>query len=257
MSKSLAKLRRESLAVSKRNKRIAQRQAAAILPLTRPKPTTKSLDRRIKKIQNRQELKHVDVLFNAIEMGSDSTSAAYTLLNPLTIGNTNLTRIGDKASFTSIQIRATITAAAAAIASPVTWRIIVVRDMQPNGATPTPANLLDTSVITALVHAPYNNDYTERFRVISDKKGVINPFRNRAWTDTAGSNVVTEVGRIGIKYNLRWQLGFATNYGLANGGTIADISKNAVFFLAMSDQTLASDLGPTITGGSRMYFKDD
>lgn len=257
MSKTIRRMNKQAVVLSTASKKRSNRQMQAVIaPSNRP-PTARSLDRRIKKIQSRQELKHKDVFFNPVELVNNSGSTTMTLLNPLSQGDTVTTREADRVTFTSIQIKGRISISPTLLTSSTNWRIIIFRDLQANGADPTLANLLDSTVITNVIYAPYNNNYTDRFRIISDKRGVINPNHLQTWTDTAGSNIGSSKGAMSIKYNLRWQLGFITNYGLGNAGTIADISKNSVYMCALSDQTAVSDFGPNLTGGSRMYFKDD
>lgn len=257
MSKTLARMNRQHLVLAASNKKRSKRQMQAVVaPLNRP-PTIRSVNRKVKKIQNRQELKHVDKLFAPIELANNTGTSTMNLLNPLVKGDDNTTRDGDRVTFTSIQIKGIISIRPALLTSSSNWRIIVFRDLQANGATPSIGDLLDLSVITAPIYAPYNNDYTDRFRIISDKRGVINPNHLQTWTDTAGSNIGVTKGAMSIKYNLRWQLGFTTNYGLGNAGTVADISKNAVYLCGLSDQSAVSDFGAELNGGSRMYYKDD
>lgn len=256
MSKSIRRMNKQAVILSTASKKRSKRQMQAVIAPTNRPPTTRSLDRRLKRIQNREELKHIDKLL-ALEMVNNTGASTMSLLNNLSQGVTNITRIADRATFTSIQIRAIISFDPALLTNSANWRVIVFRDLQPNGAACLLENILDLSVITAPIYAPYNNDYTERFRIISDKRGVVNPNHLQVWNDVAGVNTGASKGVVSVKYNFRWQLGFITNYGLGNAGTIADISKNAVYICALSDQTIASTFGPQFTGGSRMYFKDD
>lgn len=238
--------------VSSANK---QRRQAVVVTTKAPNPTTKNLDRRIRKINNKQEVKHKDTQ-HTVEMISDTSTANTILVNGLSIGTTSITRIADEAYFTSIQLRGTIQTSTLNLESSP-WRIIIFRDMQSNGAAPTVAQLLDLSVITSAIYAPYNTTNMKRFRVISDKRGVINPPRFSSFNTTAGDNTVDIVAIAGHKINIKRRLGFTSDYGLGNAGTIADISKNSVYILFISDRTGASDMGPTFQGGTRMYYKDD
>lgn len=214
-------------------------------------PTNKTLNRKIKRIENRQELKHHDTAIDQ-EMYSDPDANSMILLNGLTQGDTNITREGDRVTYTSIQFRGRVQAPAINLTS-VTWRVIIFRDMQSNGAAPTAAQLLDSSVITTLVYAPYNTDYTDRFRVLMDKRSTMN---SNVVLLTAADQT-TQVIPHARKINFKWKLGFITNYGLGNAGTIADISKNSVYMLVISDRTGISNQGTNMFGGVRMYYKDD
>lgn len=247
MSQSLAQMHRDA---RKRTRRINKK--ADFIISTRPKqPTAKSVNRKVKKIQKRQELKHVDTFFNAVELVANPGTTQTILLNPLVQGDTNITRDGDNVTFTSIQIRLSLLGVPTAGFGAL-YRIIFFRDLQSNGTAPTAAQLLDNSVTTQFTDSPYNSDYTSRFRVIWDFRGVLQP--------TVPSTVVAGITTQTILSRKSWsskrRLGFITNYGISNAGTIADITKNSVYALFLSEFSDASNEGPLLTGGVRMIYKD-
>lgn len=212
----------------------------------------KKQDRRIARIEGRQELKWKDTLLSGVEMTSDPASTQLVLLNGLSQGDTSITREGNNTTFTSLQFRAEVFSTITNLVATF-YRIIIFRDNQPNGAGPLAGNLLDITTITPYIYAPYNLKYAERFKVLYDYSGVINP--QVELTVTAGAT--TEVMAVSHKLKFRKKLSTITNYGLGNAGTVADISKHSFYILLMSDQTDASGLGPSINAGIRMIFKDD
>lgn len=227
----------------------------SVIPVT-SRPTVRSVNRKVKKIEKRQELKHIDTTYS-VAMVSDPIAANILLLNGMMQGLPNTNRVADRVTFTSIQIRGLIDASSN-VAGKTAWRLIVFRDIAPNGLAPGANNLLDVTTITSYFNAPYNQDFSDRFRVIMDKRGIINP--NVIATSTLGGGVTTTTNTVlGVsqKVKLKWKLNFITNYGLGNAGTIADISRNSVYALLISDKTTASGVGPVLTFGTRMYYKDD
>lgn len=215
-------------------------RGTAIVPI-RNRPTVKSVNRKVKRIEKREELKHIDNNY-AVAMVSDPVGTNILLLNGVGQGTTNVGRIGDRVTYTSIQMRGLIDANAT-VAGKTAWRMIIFRDMQSNGTAPTVTMLLDNSIIASYFNAPYNSDNTERFRVIMDKRGIIN-------------QMIVAQGP-SVKLKLKWKLNFITNYGLGNTGLIGDITKNSVYAMLISDKNTASGVGPVCTFGTRMYFKDD
>lgn len=243
------------LAQVRQSNRIRRRDAVAVVPI-RKNPTVKSVNRKVKRIQRREELKHKDTIHSAVEMVADPGVTQMVLLNGLVNGTTNVTRIGDRISITSVQTRGTINLPVGNLTACM-WRVIIFRDLQTNGAAPVYTDILDTSVITTTVHAPYNQDNSDRFRIISDKTGVLNSNRNQVTNLAGADTTTTSVGSLGVKYKLKWSLNFPTIYGLGNAGTVADISKNSIYILFLSDRSDASNVGATFTGGTRVYYKDD
>lgn len=208
----------------------------------------KNVERHVKKIINQEELNHVDTFVNGVALVSDPGTANTILLNPLVQGDTNVTRSGDEVVYTSIQVRGI------AIQDPdnvlgTECRIIVFWDKFPNGVAPTAATLLDNSVITQLTESPYNSDYYKRFKIILDRRFVLN-------ANVGVQSPVTSVeGKI-VSFDFRKQMQKKSNYGLGNAGTIADIARGACYLLLLSQGTTAGGLAPLARIGIRMIYKD-
>lgn len=207
----------------------------------------KQIQKKVRKIENYVELKHKDTFFNVVEMVSDPGVANTILLNPLSQGDTDITRDGNLVKYTSMQLKGTIFSRTANV-NGAPYRIIIFWDKAVNGIAPTAAMLLDASVITNLVDAPYNNDNFPRFKIIYDTRSSINPNYLLTGLVTAMNFAKTITHREKISRT--------TNYGLGNTGDITDISVNSMYALFLSNATDASNLGPTFTGGIRLYFRD-
>lgn len=246
-SRQTHKAAKRSIAVGK--------SSAIVISSKKKAPTNKNLDKRIRRMQNKEEVKHVDTVIPGVTMVSIPIVAQTILLNGFVQGNANSTRIGDQVTSTSIQMKGNITMpSVATITTPTTWRIIVFRDMQSNGVAPTAAMLLDVSTITHYYIAPYNSDYTHRFRVIFDKRGTINP--NYVGTFNVATGVTTAQSQTIQKISFKRRIGFSVYNGLGNAGTIADIAKNAIYVLLISDIPTGSG-PPTLEAGFRYNYKDD
>lgn len=208
-----------------------------------------NVKKHIRTIDKKQELKHVDILWST----TADTGSAAQLLNGLTQGTSNITRQADLVSFTSIQCRGAIILDTNSLVSGAI-RLIVVIDSSPNGAAMGITNLLDNSVITNLFESPYNSDYFKRFKILHDKVYVINQKAVAGYTLATGVTNSYQPARVYVKW--RKQLSRQSNYGLGNGGTITDISKNAYYAFVMSN-VAAGNSPPTTQFGFRMYYKDD
>lgn len=172
------------------------------------------------------------------------SAGAFTLLNPLSQGTANGTRVGDQVRFTDLDVRLTLYNTPTNTA----WvRIMIIKDMQPNGAAPTLANLLsDTG---GGVVSFRNLDYGKRFRVYADR--VYSLMANDLETPAQPMFVKFHVDLKGTK---KKNLPNITEYGLGNAGTIADISKGAYYLVSLSNLTSS---GPTVSFNSRMKYVDN
>lgn len=227
----------------KGKKQIAQ----AFVAVSKPKPTVKSLDRRIKKLNYDQELKWIDTFYN----GSTITPAgAIAVLNPIVKGDDVDERDANQINPTSIQWRLQFSLDTDQPLAPNIVRHLVLWDSQPQGALPTIDQILDTSVITIAVHAPYNRNYQKRFKILHDKMYVLNP----QLENTVAAGVTTKVAQYTVLTKGKRQVNRITKYANTNLGTVADILSNGII------SCIISNVGgeyPTLAGGYRVYFKDD
>lgn len=214
----------------------------------RKQPSNKSLNKKIKTIQNRQELKHLDRVFAGQTI---TTTEGPFLLNGIAIGDTDILRDGNEITCTSIQWRLRFQTDLDRIASGCVIRMIVFWDRQANGADPTLALLLDLSVITNRLDAPYNHNTQERFKILHDQIIIMEPMSISDFDVTTGTTT-TFVPRVTYKKGKR-QLNRITKYDGATNA-IDDIVSNSLYVIFVSD--LATD-PPIVSGGFRLYFKDD
>jgi len=208
----------------------------------RPKrkaPTNKSLNRKIKRIQNDIELKYKDVYSAATDI---STTTALTLLNGISQGDTTITRTGGQVRLTSVHIKGTVTADPLNLLSDQ-YRMMVVWDAQANGAAPTLSgtvtSILDVTTITDLLIAPYNYSAMDRFKILMDKRVIIN---RRVVADTDPATGATQEYQPIVKpFNKRFKLGRTVRYAVnSSTGTITDISTNSLYFIVVGNVAPAS-----------------
>lgn len=204
----------------------------------------KNVKKSIHRLQRDEELKHKDTSIGA---ATPTVAGSLVLLNNLSQGDSETARTADEIRATSIQVRGllyndmTITGAGA---SSTRVRMILFWDRQPNGAAPTVATLLDTSVASAFF-APYNDDYQKRYKILKDVTMDFNP----NWGISAG----TTQQNFGKTFHFKRRLARRVQYD-GNAGTIADIQTNSLYILFLS----FDDAEPmSIQGYTRFIFKDD
>lgn len=195
--------------------------------------------------QLNSETKYVDRI---AQSPVTTRTGSFTLLNPLVRGTAQEERIGDQVRFKSIDIRAKISNAQTG----ERWlRMIVIKDNQPNGATPTMGNFfIDTG---NPIISFRNLDYGKRFKVYYDQT-----FAFQAH-DPAAAGYVAEPTTEAIHIDLKAcrQYGSTNNvteYGLGNAGTVADIAKGAYYLLCIGNNATN---GVQVIFSSRMKYIDN
>lgn len=205
----------------------------------------KNIKKSIKKIQNQVDLKFSDTSGGL----NPATAGNFRLLNSTVQGTTDITRIGDEVSATSIQVKGwvkadpTITSINTDVSRAV--RIIVFWDAQANGAAPTLAQLLDLSVATDGTQAPYNHTFQKRFKILKDKFFAVNPFYV-----TTGPNVADTM----TFFRFKRKLGRRVKYN-GNAGTIADIVSNSLYVVTITDSVANANIAQ-VNLSTRFIFKD-
>lgn len=224
------------------------------LPLRRSKkskPTTKTLDKRIKRINKRQELRWVDRVDNAMPIVA---TPVLHLLNGTTKGdNVYATRQADEFYMTSFQIRYEVLTSGNVLANTIV-RVVIVYDRQSNGAAATAATIFDETNDTNVVYCPYNRDYQKRYKILYDKTVEINPLAVAA--TTVASGVVTAMIPASRFIHKKRRIAKTVKcIQTSNTGLIADIEMGAVYLCAFSDQGAGN--APQVVYHSRIYYKDD
>lgn len=175
----------------------------------------------------------INVEFKYAQANSSSTpstaAATLLLLNGLTKGDDSTDREGRQIRMKSVQynVRSLINGAATA----TLVRVMLVLDTQPNAAAPTIANILETTG-GLYVDAFRNLSNRKRFIILKDDKQVLD-------SDDQYNN---------IDCYKQFNPGFKTVYNSGNAGTIADITTNALYLVAISDEA-------TNTPSVNMYYR--
>lgn len=182
------------------------------------------------KSQVSSEVKFVDTALSAQPIVSAGT---VTLLNGLGLGDAANQREGISIKMKSINAKVNVSANATALTNVSRWIFFI--DTQPNGAAPTPADLLQTPSVNAM----RNLSYTKRFKVLKD-------FR---WTQVATS----ESGMKVLSFNIPIYNTFTRYIIGAGGGAVADIATNSLYLLSIGDQVTN---GALWAGTIRFRFLD-
>lgn len=189
------------------------------------------------------EKKHVDVTrANAVV----TSAGSMTLLNGLTQGTTDVTRVGDDVKFTSSFLRMGIQHNSA-VTSGEFLRFILFRDNQSNGAAPSGNDLLVTS---SDPFSPLNLDYSRRFKILKDKIYC---------TSDSGSNEAQylkfflDFSKVKPSHSSKVNI-HKTDYGLGNAGTVADISTGAYYIWLCSNEAVN---GPFVRFTNRLRYVDN
>lgn len=127
-------------------------------------------------------------------------------------------------------------------------RMILVLDRQPNATVMTIAQLLKQ----AFSFSQLNLDNRDRFKVIADKT-----FQFQNSTKAAQASP-TLIGTYGSNYRIKLfkKLNIPVQFNSTNGGTIADISSNALYMVWIGSQAAGTtDLNASLT--TRVRFDDD
>lgn len=199
----------------------------------------KNIKKRLRTVESETELKHKDTEWTVAAISA--TAGNFQLLNGLSQGNTQLTRIGSQINMTSVQFKGRI-ASSTAQTYPQIVRLVVFADAQPNAAAPVITDILDSGGLTALflMFAPYNHNNANRFKIFYDKVFVLNPSAATNFPQTQYVKKVIPMSRI-------------TQYNAGNAGTVADINRNSLYAFVLSNDGTNN---PTALITFRTYFKD-
>ncbi|AXH74935.1 MAG: capsid protein [Circoviridae sp.] len=218
-------------------------------------PTVKTVNRKVKVLQKRIELKWADVYYNQ-ELNNSASGTMVQLLNGLLAGTTANQRIGNEVHWTSLQFRGTITMDSLRKAAS-NVRLIIFWDRQANQAAPQTLStaiskgLLEDTTVTDLFLSPFSYPTQDRYRVLYDKRWVLNP--QLQLTEASGSVTVNQPYTVSFKKKI--QLNRSTKYDANNDVTVAGIMTNSLYALFYADSAAVSD-EPTMKCGFRLYFKD-
>lgn len=234
-------------------KRIARSKKDKTLPRSRKDANQDKrimrVEKSLKSMKQEEELKYKDTALTS----PTTTTANMDVINLLSLGQSQITRIGAQVHMTSVQWKFTAAAATGTL-TPITFRYLLVLDRQPNGALATFSGsplagtiaILNTAVIGQAAVAPIQYENIKRFRILKDKTISWNPQMSLQDANPATTVVSLEKTISGYR-----KLGINTKYG-DDVGTIADINTNALYLITICD--VASSI--VIQGGTRIYFRD-
>jgi len=210
----------------------------------------KKLEKKVHKIQIQHELKYNDIFQDGVAI---TTAGVLQVLNGIQVGDTQITRDGHEIMATSLQLRGAITNISGVTLPPLV-RMIVFWDSAANGSTPTVAGapltgtqaLLNSTIVTTIVFAPYQIECKDRFKVLHDEILSMNPSALLATSGTtAGMPINNYIFNRRIKLNRR--IGYADD---TNG--VSSLQTNSLWVLFIADVVTTA----TVEAGYRFYFKD-
>lgn len=173
------------------------------------------------------EKKFADYTFSA----AVSSTENFQLVNGLQQGDTASTREGQSIKIYSLYVRFYMTINASATTTQI--RIFVLMDKQPNGAVPTSGDLLqsNTNILSPLLMG-----YGSRFKIFMDKVYRL------------------DTNKLNLTIKKFFKFRFHTKYGSGNAGTVADITKNSLYIMMVSDQATNT---PNIDFWARLRYIDN
>lgn len=158
-----------------------------------------------------------------------NTAPYFGLLNPLTQGDTDSNRTGDKVRFQYLTMNLFHNLANTNI-NDITYRIAIIRAKNPRGVAPTASTLVvngGTAQDPCEIWDEVNYDFFSRYEVLYDS-GVRVLHRNVTTNYTVATDYVSVA------------CDFTTDYSLGNAGTIADIDQNALYLYFRSGNGTAN-----------------
>lgn len=192
--------------------------------------TPNTLVSRISKLEKQQEIRFQDINFG----NPVADTGTFVLLNALTLGDQNGNREGTKIDMKSIQLRIT----GVDTDTYQQFRAILFIDKQSNGAAPILSDILQTT--SNVIHTMKTWNTRQRFRILWDK----------SWA----ADTTAPLGYSSMKLPLKYykKLNVSTYYNAGNTGGIADINKNALQLLLLSDSNVVTH--PAIQVYGRLVY---
>lgn len=185
-----------------------------------------------------------------------NTTGTITLLAVPTLGTDYTNRIGRRITLKKLYIRGHVNAENAENAVTVGGvetlaqqaRMIIVVDRQPNAAVFSITDLL----VSARAEAQLNLNNRDRFKVIYDR---VFQIPNSIKAAQAAPSLVGNFGGM-FKVKCFKKLNLPVQFNSTNGGTIADITSNALYMVWVgTNAAAATDVNATVS--TRVRFSDD
>lgn len=155
-----------------------------------------------------------------------NTTGSISLLCCPTLGSDMTNRIGRKILMKSVYVRGFVRIDTINVPGTILQqlcRMVLLVDMQPNGALPAVTDILkEASPVSQL-----NLNNRDRFKILCDKEWI---FDHQNLVNTAGASYATAGRSVGIVKKYK-KLNIETIFNGVNGGTIADITSGALLML--------------------------
>jgi len=179
------------------------------------------------------EVKYIDTA----DAYAVNTTGTLTLINGLTLGNTSTTRIGQKVTLKSLEVKYRL-AVTATTGLDQTHRLLFVLDRQCNGAALTLAEILVPTNTEGL----RNLANPRRFKFIIDQR-----YDLSAATESGS----TKTGKIFFQFKKP----LVIEYNAGNAGTIADISSGSIYMVLLGSNVAGNTAG-TAAVVTRLRYTD-
>lgn len=179
-----------------------------------------------------------------------NTTGSFTLLNGTTLGSDYTNRIGRKIVCKSMYIRGFVTAEnslnlSAAATPSQQARMILLVDMQPNGAAPAVTDVLNT----AHPASQLNLNNRDRFKVLRDDVFTLDPI-----SVAAGS--VGFCGTTTYEVSCYKKMSLETIYNSGSAGTIGDINSGALYMFWIGSAVTGTNTDGAAVVSARLRFLD-
>lgn len=200
----------------------------------------------------RPESKHVDTFLSS----RVSTTATFTLLNAIRLGNNDYQRIGKDVKMQSMMLKGGFQFDnAGGAATYDRLRYMVIYDRQANAATPVIADIISSitpaGAVTSTVWDQHNNDKADRFKILLDRAFSI-PQDVQTGSTVSGQRTTSIV-----PYTFQHFIplfGLNTKY-IVDAADITEISAGALYFLTYGVNAAAA-ANYIINCSIRMKYKD-
>lgn len=219
-----------------------------------PRPITavdKNLARRIRRLENDDEIKYTDTWFTSTLIPVETTPAwLLSCLNLSVLGTQqNGQRVGTQINTKKLDVRFSIHQNVLNITDNRV-RVIFFWFKAPNTLPPLPGEVFDLSLVNAPSYAMLNNQYKDSFKVFYDRTFEMKPLDWNGTTTTIGDQMTM---------NKSFKLGRKTRYTLGGGaGTYVDIVDNSLYMAAVTSAAsgVAGANNPFMTFSSRCWYTD-
>lgn len=178
------------------------------------------------------------------------------LLNGLSQGTSSITRIGQQVTWKSFHLKFYLDGRSINSSTPNTYdwtshvRIMVIWDVQPNGATPIASDVLDNAATSVALVSSLNKANGARFRILFDRRYHV----QHTWYTTTPTLTLGQPGSIYDEVYLK--MNQITHYANTSTGLVSDIKTGALWLMAISD-TATADEQPYFTFYTRLRYTDN